>query len=121
MTIALLDIFTATPQLNKSERRKALYEGRQFAKAAATPPQRQRGAYSADQRTFAHRSHAHMGIAVFMGGLTRDEIATLHSAMRQGTDARLEYPLPYVAKTLRSLNWNERREAWRLFGQGLIL
>lgn len=122
MTVALLEAFTSTPQLSKAERRKAMHEGEQFAKAAALPPaQRQRGTYSDKQLAFAGLSRAHMAIAVFMGGLTRDELGCLHSAMRQGTEARLEYPMPYVAKTLRSLNRNERREAWRLFGQGFIL
>ena len=57
---ALMEMFTAHPQLSAADRRQAVFEGRQFAKAASTPSRR--GPSSA-QIAFAHRSLQHMKIA----------------------------------------------------------
>ncbi|ALH80390.1 hypothetical protein [Sphingopyxis macrogoltabida] len=121
MTTALLDMFTATPQLSAADRRDARKVGLRMASSRSSSPAQRALTATAAERAFANRSHDHMGVAIFMRGSTREEIKELHAAMRAGTNGQLDRPLAYVATTLRKLNWNERREAWRLFGQGLIL
>lgn len=112
-----MEMFTATPQLSAADRRVAMFEGRQFAKAETG----RKSGPSASQIAFAHRSLEHMGIAIIMGGSTREELHWLHNGMRAGTDRQLDRPLAMLAENLRSLSWGERREAWRLFGQGFVL
>lgn len=69
---------------------------------------------------FARRSQDHMGIAMFMGQLTRNRLIALAVSLRMGlTGEHLPYPANHVAAKLRALSSEDRDEAWELFGEGV--
>lgn len=121
-------LFTATPLLSDTEQWSALVEGRNMLPAAQRQPREPEKPKGPGWDTsnppprhcaFAQRGHDHLTVYFIFANCTAAQAARLRKAMQEGADTSgWEWPLTHAPKIIQRLNWNDRQEAWRLFGEG---
>lgn len=71
-------------------------------------------------REFSRLSQGHFSVAMMMGQLNRNRLASVAACLRMGLPGdHLPYPADYVARKLATLPQEDQADAWELFGEGV--
>lgn len=110
--------------VNPTERQRKAQDKRWNGRAVDQTPKPKQRAFdpakpTPKQRAFAQQGHDHLTVYFIFSEMTAKQASRLREAMAQGDPVSdWPWPMTHADAIMRRLSWNDRQEAWRLFGEG---